>query len=525
MTSNKKKESKKPFPTLYTQIIYISGRGTLYISKSGTDSEKCGSMSNPCRTSEQLWKQIQQDETSTNSTVVITDTDIVINHRDKNLQNNQKNFHLIHIISKEEQIQININCSTLRGVRLKLDNNNISLHIQNSRLIDAGINIESEGNRGYQPVKIASCNFSGQFPENTLLFNNTKNVYIESCHFNDLKSSNDKSFIIKAVDSILHIKNSEFRNNPSCMEAQKSTVNISMSLFEGNTNGCIHGNKALLHIADTSFTRNKAKRGAAVKAQETYITLERCSLIQNTATGKDWRNGRDGGGAIYISTNSSLDARDTNITLNTAGRGGAVLAWDNSQVSLDSCSLISNSARYDGGAVCILDGSSLKMTDSNLTLNTAGRGGAVFAWTNSQVSLDSCSLISNSATEYDGGAVYILDGSSLNMTDTNLTLNTAEGSGGAVYAWSNCQVSLDSCSLISNSATEYDGGAVCILDGSSLNMTDTNLTLNTGSGGGAVLAWSNSQVSLDSCSLISNSAIDGGAVCIFRWFITKHDRF
>ena len=426
----------------------ISGRATFYISKSGTDSEKCGTQRNPCRTYEQVWKQIEQNKTLTTSSVVITDTDIVIDHKDINLQNNQNTFHLIHVISKEDNTKINISHCTFKGLRLKLGITNISLHIQNSRFIDAGITIESEGNRGHLPVKIASCNFSGQFSEDILVFNNTKNVSIESCHFNDLKSSNDKSFIIKAVDSILHIKNSEFRNNPSCMEVQKSTVNISMSLFEGNTNGCIHGNKALLHIADTSFTRNKAKCGAAVKAQETYITLERCSLIQNTATGKDWHNWRDGGGAIYISTNSSLDARDTNITLNTGRQGGAV---SNSQVSLDSCSLISKSAR-DGGAVYISDGSSLNITNTNIALNTGTYGGAVYAVSNSQVSLDSCSLINNSAREYVGGAVCIYYHSTINVTNCSLSANTVKRFGGAIDVYWESTLHVINSSLTGNSA-------------------------------------------------------------------------
>ena len=439
-------------------------------------------------------------------------------------------MHLIHIISKEDEIQININHSTLRGVRLKLDNSNISLHIQHSRFIDAGISIETEENRRHLPVKIANSHFSGQFPEDTLLFNNTKNVTIESCHFDDLKFNNDQSFIIKAVDSVLHIKNSEFRNNTSSVKVQRSTMNISMSLFEGNTGGCIHGNKASLHIEQSNFTRNTAKRGAAIRALESQVTLDRCLLIQNTATGKgrlyqrvgsgwEWvetLSSADGGGAIYITNSSSLTIKETDITQNTGNIGGAVFAY-NTQVTLERCSLIQNTATGDesfegGGAVFIRDGSSLNMTDTKITGNTAGRHGAVFAWINCQVSLERCSLINNSAR---GGAVYISDGSSLNMTDTKITGNTAGGLGGAVYAFINCQVSLERCSLINNSAQDW-GGAVYILCDSTLHVLNCNLSENSaGIGGGALAVEIGSRVILKGNIIASNSAVRGGALAVW----------
>ena len=187
---------------VHIKLICISGKAKFYISKSGTDSEICGTLSNPCRMFKQVWKQIEQNKISTNSTAVITDTDIIINDTDINLQNSQDILHPIHITSKEDEIQININHSTLKGVRLKLDNSNISLQIQNSRFIDAGISIETEENRRHLSVKIANSNFSGHFPEDTLLFNNSKNVSIECCHFNDLQFTNNESVIITAVDSV-----------------------------------------------------------------------------------------------------------------------------------------------------------------------------------------------------------------------------------------------------------------------------------------------------------------------------------
>ena len=85
----------------------------------------------------------------------------------------------------------------MEGLRLILNNANISLYIENSTFTAARINIQSDDNTECLPVHIQSCHFSGHFPEDTLLFNNNDNVSIESCHFTDLQFSNNESSVIK----------------------------------------------------------------------------------------------------------------------------------------------------------------------------------------------------------------------------------------------------------------------------------------------------------------------------------------
>ena len=429
-------------------------------------------------------------------------------------------------------------------MRLILNNANISLYIENSTFTAAGINIQSDDNTECLPVHIQSCHFSGHFSEDTLLFNNTDNVSIESCHFTDLQFSNNEPSVIKGLNSSFHIDNSVFTNNTgsisihggssqiincsftksrSCLKAEDTTINISMSQFDGNRDGCIYGHNGVLHIVDNSLTSNIAEQnGAAVNIYSSQATLDNCSLINNTARWYnhvyEWGNGEverweGDGGAVSAGDNSHVTFGNCSLINNTAKwGGGAVYALDNNRVTLGNCSLINNTARK-GGAVRATVNSCVTLGNCSLINNTAELdGGAVSARYNSRVTLGNCSLINNTA-ELDGGAKSARYNSHVTLGNCSLINNTAEW-GGAVYAEDNSQVTLGNCSLINNTARWRGGGAVYAEDNSHVTLDNCSLINNTaGRYGGAVSAVFNSHVTLGSCSLINNTAgDDGGAV-------------
>ena len=253
----------------------------------------------------QVWNQVEQITASSNSAQVITDTDIDINNMQIILPNKKASLQSIHLISQTKGVNISISNCLMEGLRLILDNTNISLYIENSTFTTAGISIQSEENTEHLPVHIQSCHFSGHVPEDTLLFTNTDNVSIESCHFTDLHFNNDESSIIKGINSLFHIDHSVFTNNTgsisihggssqiiscsftksrSCLKAEDTTVHISMSKFDGNRDGCIYGHNAVLHIVKSSLINNIAEQnGGAVNINSSQVTLDNCSLINNTA--------------------------------------------------------------------------------------------------------------------------------------------------------------------------------------------------------------------------------------------------
>ena len=73
----------------------------------------------------------------------------------------------------------------------------------------------------------------------------------------------------------------------------------------------------------------------------------------------------------------------------------------NSSAILDACKFTNNSAYY-GGAVQVLDGGNLNISNSQMFKNSATNGGAIFSrW--STVHVDSCTISNGSATTYGGG--------------------------------------------------------------------------------------------------------------------------
>ena len=391
----------------------------------------------------QVWNQVVQLTTMRNSTQVITDTDIVINNMQIIPPNKNASLQPIHLISQTKGVNITISNCLMKGLRLMLDNANISLYIENSTFTAAGISIQSEDNTEHLPVNIQSCHFSGHFREDTLLFNNTDNVSIESCHFTDLHFSNDESSVIKGINSSFHIYHSIFTNNRgyisirggssqimncsfiksrSCLKAEDITVNISLSKFDGNTNGCIGGKNAVLHIVNSSLISNIAQQnGGAVNINSSQVTLDNCSLINNTAR---WYNplyrhpqwpdntagGWEGDGGAVYAHNSHVTLGNCSLINSTAGEDGGAVYAHNSRVTLGNCSLINNTARDDGGTVYARDDSRVTLGNCSLINNTAGRyGGAVSAVqdSHSHVTLGNCSLINNTAGR-DGGAVNAL---------------------------------------------------------------------------------------------------------------------
>ena len=162
-----------------------------------------------------------------------------------------------------------------------------------------------------------------------------------------------------------------------------------------------------------------------------------------------------------------------NLTIKNAyydGVGGAI-RFDGSGTVMD-CSFINNSARY-GGAIDF-DG------PGNIT---------------------GCSFVENTASDNDGGAVWIYSGT---VRDCNFTANHAFSRGGGIYILTTGNVS--DCNFSDNSARE--GGAAVIRKNG--NMTNCNFTDNNAKIGGAVYFNDMGEVANSSFTGNSASGVDGG---------------
>jgi len=206
-----------------------------------------------------------------------------------------------------------------------------------------------------------------------------------------------------------------------------------------------------------------------------------------------------------------------------SNHGGAIIADDNSPLTITNCRLNNNSCHLYGGA--IYTESALTLTNCTLSSNYSSNyyhycyGGAIY--TTSTLSLTDCTLTGNStigstgSSSTGGGAIYAF--SALTLTNCTLNNNSASAlssscNGGAIHA--NSTLTLTNCTLNGNSAYSDDyecsGGAIYTSSSSpSLTLTKCSLTNNsntsTWSGSGGAIYNSNT-ATLTNCSLTGNSS-------------------
>lgn len=233
-------------------------------------------------------------------------------------------------------------------------------------------------------------------------------------------------------------------------------------------------------------------------------------------------NGAGGGIAINSGIIAAVGITGTQFTDNRAPHGGAIVLTPGSRLFGSDNSFTGNQATSgSGGAIYVTNGASVNLTSATFSSNSAtGDGGAIYA-TGTPITLNG-SASGNSAGA-DGGALYIRGSAAqpVNLPAFALTNNRATGNGGGLY--------LDGGSAtlgpfaITNNRAEVHGGGIFRQNGDltlSGNQVMTN-TAATGAGGGIVVSNSTT-VDLSLVTWRNNSAgtlggaayLDGDAITV-----------
>jgi hypothetical protein len=207
-----------------------------------------------------------------------------------------------------------------------------------------------------------------------------------------------------------------------------------------------------LTITDCTFSGNSTGAsgyGGAIAAAGSSITITKSTLENNAAYG---------GGAIYYQSGalSIIDSLlSDNSASTSAGYGGAIYAYFSPLIITRS--ILTDNAAYHGGA--IYNTNSLNITDSVLSDNLAsasGYGGAIYDYVNSTLArkITNSTLSGNFAGQ--GGAIFSLGGPDLTITNSTLSGNSANY-GGAITS-SNSLIMTNS--TLSNNWASIQGGAI-----------------------------------------------------------------
>ena len=345
-----------------------------------------------------------------------------------------------------------------------------SLHLQNvSNVAFQGMSMEAKS----VTIRLA--------PQVGLSFANCDNIEIRSLKFL-LSDDFEYGLMFSDTNSAkLHniILSMEDENSTGCSAiiSQASEMSISDSSFVG-ISGQFGTALSALDSSDITFTGsnnfsdNTAKLGGAIHSiGSTLQFTEIASFINNTAIS----NKNDTLYFDYITSDSSNDT----------GIGGAIFA-ESSYVIISGCAeFVGNSATYAGGAIAVvncstlvIDGSSCfnklhihpttvlfngncvtltRASEFSSDFDTLGSGGAIFTY-DCVVNITNTSLANNFSPGFGGAAQFIQ--SNITLYNINAVNNIGDFSGGAIRINSSEQVLIDGNNYFGNNSAKGFGGAI-----------------------------------------------------------------
>lgn len=239
--------------------------------------------------------------------------------------------------------------------------------------------------------------------------------------------------ISNAITGVLHTSSCVLTLiNVTVMHSQSVGVNVTgpgavlMAVdcrFVHNRGGGVSVEEGALFTANSTVISNNKKHGngagLSVMYNGTSALLQSCMLENNTGPATEYLYYY--GGAVAADLSSRVEIRDSVMSYNKAINGGAVAVLEGSTVLMFSCSIIGNVAIGNndtyagcGGAVFVEYTSLLESRDCILYNNIADHGGAVYVVYNQL-----------------GGYPYVYDTRTVVVVSRcNFTNNTANYSGG-----------------------------------------------------------------------------------------------
>ena len=302
----------------------------------------------------------------------------------------------------------------------------------------------------------------------------------------------------------LNFENCTFLDSKSPLMIKNSSVNMIGTRFLSNLGNYTLNFRRLLQHRD-QFLSGSA--GGALVTSGSNIVIESCYFIGNTASF---------GGAIFSEYDSRITINNSNFSYNHARgcasghcSGGALLIDNQSIVLIISSIFHNNSADFDGGMITALS-STLLVLRSNISNNTAFKyGGIVAASYNSNITFKFINMYGNQA-EIGGGAVFLHES---NVTFDNCMIwnNKVKGDGGVIYDAYNSIMNISNSTLCKNKALG-NGGAIYGKNNSCVTVNSCRIDCNFAKNGGFVKVGINSTVHFVSSNFTNNKADEKGGV-------------
>jgi len=160
--------------------------------------------------------------------------------------------------------------------------------------------------------------------------------------------------------------------------------------------------------------------------------------------------------------------------------GGGIRSTSAGILTIEQSTVSGNFAFSSGGGILAFYGTTITITSSTISGNSANGGGGIFALGGTMM-ITSSTVSGNSARSYGGGIFAFSD--TTTITSSTISGNSADRGGGGVYA--DGVLTISSSTISGNSAGE-DGGGILTLSsfrGQPTTITNSTISGNTTTGG------------------------------------------
>ena len=327
----------------------------------------------------------------------------------------------------------------------------------------------------YGTLSVYGGNFEGNSAHFGGVFFNyrTMNIYKATISNNTASSLGGAIYIPNSGSAFTYIGDENITDEPTVVFRGNSSkknggaiysrnhLSIKNAVFEGNSSttaygGAIYASTVKLSISGSVFTNNTAtEEGGALYISGTNssedileLTVSDTLFSQNTS--------KIDGGAVYLSNSARAYFKTSDFLENTAVRGGAIFTTG-ATLEIDESTLSGNTTTSTGGAIAAYENSNIVLKLISASENTGSSGGAVYV-NASNFTLYGSEFFDNTATSA-GGALNLNASSVSNIYGTKFEGNSSGNNAGAVAIYTNTtDAKFYDCEFIGNTANNYGGG-------------------------------------------------------------------
>jgi CSLREA domain-containing protein len=214
-----------------------------------------------------------------------------------------------------------------------------------------------------------------------------------------------------------------------------------------------------------------------VKVNGSSLTMDSVNVQGNRVSA-----GPNGGGGMLVDGASTVVLTRVTVADNSAltGEGGGVRLLASANVTVTNSTISGNRASLAAGIVAGSVGS-LSMTGTTVSGNTAStRGGGVYLWGTSDVTLANVTIRDNVAGGLGGGGLYMQNTARARLADVIVSGNrvSGNGNGGGIAALPGTTIIMTNGSIADN-VVESSFGAGVHADAATLTLTGVTVRSNT----------------------------------------------